>query len=255
MSTPKAATTTTNVNANIPDITESSTIYVGNLDPRITKLDLYELFIQFGKIYKINYPRDKISENYQGFAFVEFQSAKDSNYVLSLFQNNNQNNYNNQLSISLYGKPIKIRPQNNQLKDKKNNQQFILKKNNNTQVDVNLLPVAKLFLKGLDDTVDLNQLKIIFNKFGELVKDPELVPLKSNAQMVGIYIYFRSYTDSDNAIKSLNKKFIFNKQIQLEYAFKNSVSDTISTASKKQTRYGDEIDRVLNVEAIKNGLL
>ena len=61
-----------------------TTVYVGNIDPKVTKEQLYELFIQVSPISKLRYPKDKILQMHQGYAFIEFYTAKDVQYVIQV---------------------------------------------------------------------------------------------------------------------------------------------------------------------------
>jgi len=50
---------------------------VGNLDPKVTKKQLIELFSQVGKVKKANIITDKETGDSKGFGFVEMNNQKD----------------------------------------------------------------------------------------------------------------------------------------------------------------------------------
>ncbi|QLG73561.1 hypothetical protein HG535_0F00710 [Zygotorulaspora mrakii] len=213
------------MNASLND--PATTVYVGNLDPKVTKAQLYELFVQLSPISRIRYPKDKILQLHQGYAFVEFYTPEDCQYVAQLMNN----------TVYLYDRALKVRPANAQLSS---NSSSVI------SVDVNVLPIAKVFVKNLDNSIDENQLTKIFTKYGPLSKSSDVFHL-SNGQLRCAYIYFKFYDDADTAISSLNCELLANKKISLDYAFKDNV--------KGNVKYGGEVDRLLNKEARKNGIL
>ncbi|NWR67377.1 RBM7 protein, partial [Bucorvus abyssinicus] len=72
------------------------TLFVGNLDPRVTEELIFELFHQAGPVIKVKIPRDRDGRPKQ-FAFVNFKHEESVPYGLSLLN-----------GIKLYGRPIKI---------------------------------------------------------------------------------------------------------------------------------------------------
>jgi len=49
------------------------TLFVGNLAPQATEEELKELFAPFGKVRKLELPRDIFSGRNRGFAFVDME--------------------------------------------------------------------------------------------------------------------------------------------------------------------------------------
>ena len=194
----------------------------------MTKELLYELFIQVSPIANIKYPKDKVLQAYQGYAFIEFYTEEDADYVIKVMNN----------TVHLYDRMLKVRKSNNAL----STTNFI---NNKTNM-VSVLPIPKVFVKNIDISIDVLYLSKLFKKFGALAKDPEIFYL-SNGQLRCAYIFFRNYDHSDNAIKSLNNQIMGNTKVNLDYAFKEN--------GDKNQQYGDEVDRLLNREGFKNGLL
>ncbi|NXX95455.1 RBM7 protein, partial [Centropus bengalensis] len=72
------------------------TLFVGNLDPRVTEELIFELFHQAGPVIKVKIPKDRDGRPKQ-FAFVNFKHEESVPYGLSLLN-----------GIKLYGRPIKI---------------------------------------------------------------------------------------------------------------------------------------------------
>jgi splicing factor 3B subunit 4 len=63
----------------------------------VTEELLWELFIQCGPVSNVNFPRDKITNEHQGFGFVEFKNEEDSDYAIKIMH-----------MQKLYGKNVKI---------------------------------------------------------------------------------------------------------------------------------------------------
>ncbi|NXN37791.1 RBM7 protein, partial [Rhinoptilus africanus] len=72
------------------------TLFVGNLDPKVTEELIFELFHQAGPGIKVKIPKDRDGRPKQ-FAFVNFKHEESVPYGLSLLN-----------GIKLYGRPIKI---------------------------------------------------------------------------------------------------------------------------------------------------
>ncbi|KAL5714691.1 hypothetical protein ACHQM5_016617 [Ranunculus cassubicifolius] len=61
------------------------TVYVGNLDEKVTDRILYEILVQAGRIVDLHIPRDKDTNRPKGFAFVEFETMEIAEYAVKLF--------------------------------------------------------------------------------------------------------------------------------------------------------------------------
>ncbi|KAM6400356.1 RNA-binding protein 7 [Rhynochetos jubatus] len=72
------------------------TLFVGNLDPKVTEELIFELFHQAGPVVKVKIPKDRDGRPKQ-FAFVNFKHEESVPYGLSLLN-----------GIKLYGRPMKI---------------------------------------------------------------------------------------------------------------------------------------------------
>ena len=57
-------------------------IYVGNIGEETDSNMLLELFVPFGDIKNIEIPKDPISQQTRGFAFVEFEEEEDAKHAI-----------------------------------------------------------------------------------------------------------------------------------------------------------------------------
>ncbi|XP_030474657.1 uncharacterized protein LOC115692045 [Syzygium oleosum] len=61
------------------------TVYVGNLDERVSERVLYDILIQAGRVVELYVPRDKETEKPKGYAFAEYETEEIANYAVRLF--------------------------------------------------------------------------------------------------------------------------------------------------------------------------
>ncbi|XP_062093526.1 uncharacterized protein LOC133799532 [Humulus lupulus] len=62
-----------------------STIYIGNLDERVSERVLYDILIQAGRVLDLYIPRDKETDKPKGFAFAEYETEEIADYAVRLF--------------------------------------------------------------------------------------------------------------------------------------------------------------------------
>jgi len=63
------------------DRVPEATCYLGNLEPRVTEEIVWELFMQCGPVVSVYLPKDRVTNEHQGYGFVEFKSEQDADYV------------------------------------------------------------------------------------------------------------------------------------------------------------------------------
>ncbi|KAF2297124.1 hypothetical protein GH714_017678 [Hevea brasiliensis] len=63
----------------------SSTVYVGNLDERVSDRVLYDILIQAGRVVDLYVPRDKETDRPKGYAFAEYETEEIAEYAVKLF--------------------------------------------------------------------------------------------------------------------------------------------------------------------------
>ncbi|CAN6555808.1 unnamed protein product [Malus baccata var. baccata] len=62
-----------------------SSVYIGNLDERVSDRVLYDILIQAGRVVDLHIPRDKETDKPKGFAFAEYESEEIADYAVRLF--------------------------------------------------------------------------------------------------------------------------------------------------------------------------
>jgi RNA recognition motif-containing protein len=123
---------------------KEATVYIGNLDERVTDALVWELMLQAGRIVNVHLPKDRVTQTHQGYGFVEFISEEDADYAAKIMN-----------QVRLYGKPVRV---NKASADKQKT------------VEVG----AELFIGNLDPMVDEKTLFDTFSRFGSLISAPKV---------------------------------------------------------------------------------
>ncbi|KAJ1286468.1 hypothetical protein BS78_03G354400 [Paspalum vaginatum] len=61
------------------------TVFIGNLDEKVSARVLYEILIQAGHLIDLHIPCDKESNHPKGYAFAEYESEEIAQYAVRLF--------------------------------------------------------------------------------------------------------------------------------------------------------------------------
>ena len=123
---------------------KEATVYIGNLDERVTDSLVWELMLQAGRIVNVHLPKDRVTQTHQGYGFVEFISEEDAEYAARIMN-----------QVRLYGKPIRV---NKASADKQKT------------VEVG----AELVVGNLDPMVSEQVLYDTFSRFGSLISAPKV---------------------------------------------------------------------------------
>ena len=160
-----------------------------NVDFKIREELLWELFTQTGPVVSVFMPRDRVTGDHQGYAFIEFRNEIDAEYTIKILN-----------GVKLHGKALKLSQSSTQKK----------------LHDIG----ANVFVGNLDLEVTDQRLYDTFSAFGpllscKLMKDP----LTGTSKGVGLLSY-DSFEAADMAIETMNEKFFANKIIKVNYAYK-----------------------------------
>jgi splicing factor 3B subunit 4 len=192
---------------------KEATVYIGNLDERVTDPLIWELMLQAGRIVNVHLPKDRVTQTHQGYGFVEFQTEEDAEYAAKVMN-----------QVRLFGKPIRV---NKASADKQKT----------------LEVGAELFVGNLDPMVDEKALYDTFSKFGSLIAPPKIARDDANLSKGYGFVSFADFDSSDEAIANMNGQYLMNKEITVGYAYKKD---------GKGERHGDEAERRLVQQAKKH---
>ncbi|KAG9131838.1 hypothetical protein Leryth_016575 [Lithospermum erythrorhizon] len=78
-------------------------VYIGNLDERVSDRVLYDILIQAGRVVDLNIPKDRESGKAKGFAFAEYETKEIAEYAVRLFSGL-VTLYNRTLKFAISGK-------------------------------------------------------------------------------------------------------------------------------------------------------
>lgn len=192
---------------------QEATLYIGNLDERVTEALLWELFVQVGRVIHVFIPKDRISQSRQGYGFVEFQSEADADYASCIMN-----------MVKLYGKPMRI---NRASADKRSQDMG-----------------AILFVGNLDSQVDEKILHDVFGSFGVVLSvnisyESSEKESRDPTRKFG-FLTMDTFESADAAIEAMNGQFIMNRPIQVSYALKKDGSGE---------RHGTAAERLLASQA------
>ncbi|KAK2743095.1 hypothetical protein FQN55_007546 [Onygenales sp. PD_40] len=194
---------------------KEATVYIGNLDERVTDSLVWELMLQAGRIVNVHLPKDRVTQTHQGYGFVEFISEEDAEYAARIMN-----------QVRLYGKPIRV---NKASADKQKT------------VEVG----AELFVGNLDPMVTEQVLYDTFSRFGSLISAPKVARDEANLSKGYGFVSFSNFEASDDAIANMNGQYLMNKEVSVQYAYKKD---------GKGERHGDQAERMLAAQARKHNV-
>ncbi|PGG98546.1 splicing factor 3B subunit 4 [Blastomyces parvus] len=194
---------------------KEATVYIGNLDERVTDSLVWELMLQAGRIVNVHLPKDRVTQTHQGYGFVEFISEEDAEYAARIMN-----------QVRLYGKPIRV---NKASADKQK------------AVEVG----AELFVGNLDPMVTEQVLYDTFSRFGSLISAPKIARDDANLSKGYGFVSFSNFEASDDAIANMNGQYLMNKEVSVQYAYKKD---------GKGERHGDQAERMLAAQARKHNV-
>jgi len=198
---------------------QEATCYVGNLDPQVDEDLLLELFHQIGRVNSVHMPKDKLTSQHNGYGFVEYHTVKDADYAILTLN-----------MIKVHGRPLRV------------NKSSLDKKNPLTDIGANL------FLGNLDADVDEALLFDTFSAFGTIVRQPKVMRDDDTNQSKGYgFVSFDSFEASDLAIECMHNQYLCNRQITVQYAFKQKSNDetTGQAPGTAMERHGSRAERML----------
>ncbi len=151
-------------------------------------------------------PKDRVTNQHQGYGFVELRSEEDANYAIKILN-----------MVKLYGKPLRV--------------------NKSSQDRATQDVGANLFIGNLDPDVDETLLYTTFSAFGVVVGNPKVMRDPDSGVSKGFgFVSFDDFEASDTAIEAMNGQYLGGRPIAVGYAYKK---DT------KGERHGTPAERLL----------
>ena len=190
----------------IQERNQDATVYCGNVDDKVSESLLWELFLQAGPVVNVHMPKDRITQNHQGYGFIEFMSEEDADYAIKIMN-----------MIKVFGKPVRV--------------------NKASAHNKNLDVGANIFIGNLDPDIDEKLLYDTFSAFGVILQTPKIMRDPETGNSKGYaFINFASFEASDAAIDAMNGQYLSNRPISVSYSFKKDA---------KGERHGSAAERLL----------
>ncbi|KAL6996373.1 hypothetical protein U1Q18_006502 [Sarracenia purpurea var. burkii] len=173
-----------------PGILPKSSLYVGDLHPEVTEMDLAEAFRPMGSLASVRLCRDKLSQQSLRYAYINFFSPSDASKALTSLNH-----------TELKGYPMRIMwCQRDPLTRKTG--------------------VGNLFVKNLDPSVTSARLQGIFCKFGTILSC-KVVEEHGKSKGFG-FVQFDSEDSSMAAVNSLHGSVLEGKKLYVSKFVKKS---------------------------------
>ncbi|KAJ2742977.1 Spliceosome-associated protein 49 [Coemansia sp. BCRC 34301] len=192
---------------------QEASVYIGNLDDRVTDELIWELMVQAGPVVNVHLPKDRVTQSSQGYGFCEFQTAEDADYAVKIMN-----------MVKVFGKPLRV---------------------NKSAHDRRALDVgAKLFIGNLDPEIDEKVLFDTFAAFGPMVQNPKVARDSVSSNSRGFaFVAYASFEAADAAVEAMDGQYLAGKPVAVNYAFKKDA---------KGERHGSAAERLLAAQARKN---
>lgn len=190
-------------------------MWVGGLDPQVTEEMIWELMLQAGPVTNVHVPRDQVTTQHQGYAFVEYRGVEDAEYAIRVLN-----------MTKLFTKPIRV---NKASKEKR-------------EEEIG----ANLFVGSLSNEVDEKTLYDTFSAFGAVLSAKIMVDPETGESRGFAFINYDSFEASDAALEAMNGQYLCNRAINVTYAYKQDGS--------KSERHGTAAERLLAAQRKMRGL-
>ncbi|BFZ57089.1 Protein phosphatase PP2A regulatory subunit B [Savitreella phatthalungensis] len=176
------STPSSNEKQSSADARQSTSLYVGELDPSVTEAMLFELFNSIGPVASIRVCRDAVTRRSLGYAYVNFQNPADGDRALE------ELNYE-----PIKGKPCRIMW---------------------SQRDPSLRKTGSgnVFIKNLDAAIDNKALHDTFAAFGNILSCKVATDDYGNSKGFG-FVHFETDVAAQEAVKQVNGMLLNDKKV------------------------------------------
>jgi len=182
---------------------QSSSLYIGDIDPDVTEANLFEIFNAVGPVASIRVCRDLITRRSLGYAYVNFHNIQDAERAIE--------EKNNSL---IKDRPCRIMW---------------------TQRDPSLRKSGKgnIFIKNLDTSIDHKTLHDTFAQFGQILSCKIELDDKQQSKGYG-YIQFATQDAAEKSMQMVNGMMLNGKKVFVG-PFVTKKERLINNSSKKFT--------------------
>jgi splicing factor 3B subunit 4 len=159
-------------------------------------------------------PKDRVSNEHQGYGFVEFAGAEDADYALRVLN-----------MVKLAGRPLRVS----------------MAAADRAAAEVG----ANLFVGNLDPDVDEALLHSTFSAFGLVVGNPKVARDQGTGVSRGFgFVAFDDFEAADAALEAMNGQYLGGRPIAVTYAYKKDA---------RGERHGTPAERLLAAQRKARG--
>lgn len=192
----------------------SPSVYVGDLDAKVTEANLYEHFRQVGSVMSVRVCLDSQSQKSLGYGYVNFQNPNDAERAIEELNGSR-----------IHDRPIRVTRIQRDPAQRKSG-------------------VTNVVIKGLAKDTDWSAVKELFSKFGKIFSMK--VPTDENGLSRGYaYVMFDREEAAAQAVNDMNGSEINNESITVE-RYKNPAAAREEAARNFTNLYVKNIDKNLS---------
>ncbi|KAH9946093.1 polyadenylate binding protein [Epithele typhae] len=182
-------------------------IYVKNLDPEVTQDEFVELFEQFGKVTSAVVQVDDEGRS-RGFGFVNFDTHEEAAKAVEVLHDSEH--HGRKLFVSRAQKKAEREEEL-----RKSYEQAKMEKMSKYQG-------VNLYIKNLEDEVDDDHLRQVFEPFGSITSAKVMRDEKGTSKGFG-FVCFSSPDEATKAVAEMNNKMIGSKPLYVSLAQRREV--------------------------------
>lgn len=176
-------------------------LFVGNLDHRVTRVELEKLFAPLGSLQRVNIVTDRETGIPRGFGFVTFGNDAAAEQAVMQFN-----------GFELFGKAIAV-------SHARSKQDMSTRHSGRSENRSDLAPcMDELFVKGLDLSTDHDELCEIFSAYGQVVKAKVITDRDTGISKGFGFVQMSSQAENDQAIAALNGKSLNGRMLTVNVA-------------------------------------
>lgn len=178
-----------------PKLLKENELHIKNLEPWVDNTELHSLFSQFGNLTEVRVVRNK-DDRSKGFALLVYKTAGEAKRAMTRMNNHKIGERNISIALVEQEPGQRSTPQANPDKQYKKD---------------------TIFVRNLDKSVEVDQLKSIFVQFGKIIETKVLTDENGQSKGMGI-VHFFSYKAAEKAILEMHGRYIKERPIFISLA-------------------------------------